>query len=174
MGGAEMGLGIGLALASTSRTLGGSIVALLLVGASFGSVMYFFVYRKQLNRAVADPGAPRTADREPLRRTLGRTLLSELWMLAILGVIVALNDTADVAGGLLAGGILAGNGAALLVNSKKLRSWERAHCRVLLRDPRWRWTPDRSGKWGQGLLDRRDFYSEAAGGSSTGSSSAVR
>jgi hypothetical protein len=132
-----------------------AVLELVFVGAFFGSWMYVLAYRRFVRRAVGGPAAAGSAEREPagrMRRRVGLTISALLIFMAAVAVVT---DTVA-----LAGGIAAGNGAALLLSSRWLQRWERQHHTRLLREPRWRWSRKGPRGWGRGrgTMDSQDFY----------------
>jgi hypothetical protein len=156
MGVLQVAGGLALAIvAAVSQGLVVAVVGLLLVGAFVGTWMYCLAYRRFVRRAVQEPAAAPSGEREPLNDTRRRVALITAALLLFMALVALLTNTPA-----LVGGIAAGNGAALMATSRWLRSWEDGHHRTLLREPRWRWSRKDERGWGRGrgMMDPQDFY----------------
>jgi hypothetical protein len=131
-----------------------AVVGLLLAGAFSGTWMYFLAYRRFARRAVQEPAAAPSGEREPLNDTRRRVALTTAALLLFIAVAALPTDAG------LVGGMAVGNGAALMATSRWLRRWEGLHQRTLLREPRWRWSRKGERGWGRGrgMMDPQDFY----------------
>lgn len=150
LGGLALGL-VALAIEDPVAALAG----LLLTGAFFAGWMYLLAYRRFARAAVQERPGPTTSEREPEARTRGRVALTTAPVLVLMAAFGLLFDTPAIFGG-----ILAGNGAALLLTSRWLRNWEQEHRSRVLREPRWRWRSEGGRSWaqGSGIMAPQDFY----------------
>jgi len=132
------------------------VVALLLCLAFVGTWMYLVAYRRFARRAVRRPAAAPAVDRESIWQTRRRAALTVTGLLVFAACVAVITHMPP---GLI-GGIVAGNGVALLATSRWLSRWEHAHDRTLLREPRWRWSRAGKRSWGRGrgVMDPQDFY----------------
>jgi hypothetical protein len=160
-----MGLGElagGLALGVVAMVVEHRVAALaglLVAAALYGTSMQIVVYRPFARRAVQEPAAPPTAERESVTETRRRIVLM-ISALLVTGAALAIVSQSPA----LVGGIAAGNGAALLLTSRRLRGWEREHDSRLLREPRWRLRRNGGGIGrAGGAMDPRDIYVLASG-----------
>jgi hypothetical protein len=129
------------------------LVRLPVEGAIFGGLMYVLVYRRFTRQAVDHAGPAPIDDREPpfrVRLRVGALTAGVVAFMALIGVA-----TESFA---LFAGVVAGNGAALLLVARLIRRWEDEHRRRLLREPRSRWRWRMRG--GSGFFDPEDFYVE--------------
>jgi hypothetical protein len=121
-------------------------------GVIFATGMYWLAYRRYARSAVAGPAGAPTIEREPTGRTRRRVAVTTAALLFTAAVALWMRTPA------LVGGIVAGNGAALVLTSRWLRDWEHEHESRLLREPRWRWSGSRGWGRGRGTMDPQDFY----------------
>jgi hypothetical protein len=122
------------------------LVFLPIMAAVFGVVVYLGTYPRFARRGADAPQPAPTDEREPPLATYRRTLLIAGAAVVFCVVLIFLSSIPAALCG-----IVVGTGVGLLVGAHRLRRWERAHDRVLLREPRFR--------WGQaGGMDPREFY----------------
>jgi hypothetical protein len=147
------GLLFGLAAVVIDGVAG--IVELLLAVAFVSTWMYLVAYRRFARRAVRRPAVAPATGGEPISHTRRRAALTVTGLVVLTACVALITHTPG-----LVGGIIAGNGVALLATSRWLRRWEQAHGRRLLREPRWRWSREGERGWGRGrgLMDPQDFY----------------
>jgi hypothetical protein len=148
----------GLLFGVVGAVVAGPVAAaagLVLAGVLFATGMYRLAYRRYARAAVDGPAAAPTTEREPAGRTRRRVAVTSAALLIYTAAVALWTRTPA-----LVGGIVAGNGAALMLTSRRLRDWEHEHDSRLLREPRWRWSRSGSRGWGRGrgMMDPQDFY----------------
>jgi len=152
-------LAVGVALGVVAVAIekpGAAAFRFLFMAAFFGGFMYVVSYRRFVRKAVTEARhLPDSVTREDPAATRRRAVRRPL-LLSVFMVILALlfRDAA------LVGGITAGSGAALLRVSRWIECWEQEQGVQVLREPRWRWSRQGRGGWGQGRgsMDPQDFY----------------
>ncbi len=149
-------------LADSSRRLRDALVVLI-AAVVFGALMWALVWRRYGDAAVDGAhSAPLDAPLEGPGRTVGRTVLIQVLPLAI--VFAFFVGTNPHAGATLAG-IALGGAAGITALSGRFARRERGSDVALLREPRYRFSGRREGRWqvGKGVLDPRDFYTRSRG-----------
>lgn len=155
MGRMQVALGGGLAVvAMIAEGALTAAVVVLFEAAFFGTIMYLACYRRFARGVIADPAPAPTEEREPSAATLRRVGVTTGALAVSFVVIAALTVPSVVAG------VGLGNGAACLRVARLWRRWEDEHGRVLVREPRWRFSRAGRRGWGRGrgMLDPQDFY----------------
>ncbi|MDQ6689773.1 MAG: hypothetical protein M3Z18_04615 [Gemmatimonadota bacterium] len=154
LGVVHMLTGVAIALIALGTKRLGVVAGTWLFGATFfGGVMYALAYRRYFGSALREArAAPVDATYETADETYRRVIL---WALAssvpLLVFALVLRNPAVVAG------IPSGNGATLVILSRRMLKWEKTNDSRLLREPRYRWRRvDR--RRGRGVMDARDFY----------------
>jgi hypothetical protein len=153
----RMQVALGCALAAVATAAEGVLTAVVVVlfeAAFFGTVMYLVCYRRFARGVLADPAPAPTEEREPEAATL-RRIGSTTGALALSFVVIAALTVPSVVAG-----VGLGNGAACLQVARLWRRWEDEYGRLLLREPRWRFSRAGRRGWGRGrgMLDPQDFY----------------
>ena len=123
--------GIFPALWAARDGTGGLVVAAILLTA--GGIYFAVVARLrrgEVAEALAAVGPAGDHEREPLARTVGRAVLDGLVGVAIAALTVLIDL------GAIGIALVLGLGGYRLWQLAQVRRWERAHARVLLREPR--------------------------------------
>jgi hypothetical protein len=146
-------VGAGLAIAGvvegTRNLLGAAVIAVVL-----GAIVHLRT-RRAFGRILAAPPAPPARAIEPTRATVTRVLRRDLALLAVAALLMVLFGTfVELAGALLGGGL------SWLAAARRVAAWERRTGRRLLRVVRDAWGRDDHGRWGDGLLDSRDYSAD--------------